>query len=219
MSRRLTFLQTKSSVVVDAPLREVWKVCRAWGRQPWMPLLPDGTPFDVHVEEGASETEIGAIRCSKMGKDCQIFEKLVGIDDEHHTIKWKLVDHKDTVSPFEQASFVNFQTTLSLTPVTMSNQTFVEWEGSCYTEPEYASSMQDTLNVWYAGGMSSLKTYAAHQMAKKRQANQMHSQSHNGNSRSSWVQGRSQQDYIRDSQAYGRSSGRGYQHQQHRPTY
>lgn len=37
-------------------------------------------------QEGASETEIGAIRCSKMGKDCQIFEKLVGIDDEHHTM-------------------------------------------------------------------------------------------------------------------------------------
>ncbi len=40
----------------------------------------------VPVQEGASETEIGAVRCSKMGKDCQIFEQLVGIDDEDHTM-------------------------------------------------------------------------------------------------------------------------------------
>ena len=29
--------------------------------------------------------------------------------------------------------------------------------GSCYTEPQYAASVQETLDVWYAGGMSSLK--------------------------------------------------------------
>jgi len=137
----LTFLKVKASVIVDAPLEEVWKTCRAWGRQPWMPLLPDGTAFDVKVLDDYKETEVGAVRCSKFGGRAQIFEKLVSLDDEKHTMSWQCVSHEQTVSPFEEASFLNFVTTLTLAGVTMGNKTFAEWKGSCYTEPAHAPSM------------------------------------------------------------------------------
>ena len=66
--------------------------------------------------------------------------------------KWKAVDHKDTISPFEQASFINFNTTLSLTAVTMSNQTFVEWEGLllCLSAQEYLGCIKSQVLQIYS---------------------------------------------------------------------
>ena len=124
--------------------------------QPWMPLLPDGTNFDVQVlvslfhrstlylilaskgwlkplklqmQYGSAETEVGAVRQAKFGGGSQIFEKLVALDDDQHIMKWQLVSHSDTVNPFQEASFVNFFTTLSLHSVTIGDCTFAEWEG------------------------------------------------------------------------------------------
>ena len=124
--------------------------------QPWMPLLPDGTNFDVQVlvsllhcsalylnsvskgylkppklqmQHGSAETEVGAVRQAKFGGGSQIFEKLVALDDDQHIMKWQLVSHSNTVNPFQEASFVNFFTTLSLQPVTIGDCTFAEWEG------------------------------------------------------------------------------------------
>lgn len=43
--------------------------------------------------------------------------------------KWQLVNHPETVSPWEDAAFINFFTILKLTSVTVGNSTFAEWEG------------------------------------------------------------------------------------------
>lgn len=40
--------------------------------------------FECFVQEGRSESEVGALRCSKFGGGTQIYEKLVGIDEEKH---------------------------------------------------------------------------------------------------------------------------------------
>lgn len=79
-----------------------------------MPLLPDGTPFDVRVlvrvpflaprgaydlpkettchrghtwkQDGFAETEVGAVRSSRFGDGAVIFEKLVAVDDDKHVL-------------------------------------------------------------------------------------------------------------------------------------
>ena len=57
----------------------------------------------------------------------------------HYCRKWKCIDHRDTISPFEEAPFINFETSLSLKPVTMGNKTFVEWQGT-YSQEDSAST-------------------------------------------------------------------------------
>ena len=43
--------------------------------------------------------------------------------------RWQAVAHEDTISPFEEASFINFNTNLRLSRVTIGNLTFAEWSG------------------------------------------------------------------------------------------
>ena len=43
--------------------------------------------------------------------------------------RWQAVAHEDTISPFEEASFINFNTSLTLTSITMGDLTFAEWHG------------------------------------------------------------------------------------------
>jgi hypothetical protein len=43
--------------------------------------------------------------------------------------KWRLVSHADSISPFPEASFINFCAHLSLKDVTEGGITFAEWKG------------------------------------------------------------------------------------------
>ncbi len=63
------------------------------------------------------------------------------LDDSLETLSvcasrtWQCVSHADTVSPFKEASFLNFVTKLTLHTVTMGNKTLAEWKGAVLTGP------------------------------------------------------------------------------------
>ena len=59
----------------------------------------------------------------------QMFERLVALDDDSHTLKWRLISHPESVSPFGEASWVNFFAAVTLKEITHGNHTFVEWKG------------------------------------------------------------------------------------------
>ena len=63
-----------------------------------------------------------------MGRS-QMFERLVALDDDSHTLKWRLISHPESVSPFGEASWVNFFAAVTLKDITHGNHTFVEWKG------------------------------------------------------------------------------------------
>lgn len=44
--------------------------------------------------------------------------------------QWAVITHPETISPFDQASFLNYTATLQLRPVTVGRHTYVEWKGS-----------------------------------------------------------------------------------------
>ena len=43
--------------------------------------------------------------------------------------RWTLVSHPGTVNPFKEASFKKYLSTMRLYPVTIGNQTFLDWTG------------------------------------------------------------------------------------------
>ena len=117
----------------------------------------------------------------------QMFERLVALDDESHTLKWRLISHPESVSPFGEASWVNFFAAFTLKEITHSNHTFVEWKGGpllccvmisafdadeilniehciCagefFTERHFATEMHATLERWFQSGLLSLKVMA-----------------------------------------------------------
>lgn len=45
--------------------------------------------------------------------------------------KWQVISHPDTINPFP-ASLVNYVCTLKLLPVTVGNNTLIDWQGACY---------------------------------------------------------------------------------------
>ena len=43
--------------------------------------------------------------------------------------KWQVISHQDTINPF-QASLVNYVCTVKLMPITVGDNTFIDWKGA-----------------------------------------------------------------------------------------
>eukprot|EP00884_Botryococcus_braunii_P004961 jgi/Botrbrau1/14466/Bobra.0014s0104.1 len=152
----LCLVRPRASCVIKAPLQDAWTAVRDWAPFAWLSQV-DGRPVVIRVVEGEANTAVGSTREVTIG-DSRIYERLVAIDDQEHILRWQLISHPNTVNPFV-ASIINYVTTIRMERITVGDQTFFDWQGEFFTEPNNVEVMRQTLERWYVTGMTSLQAY------------------------------------------------------------
>ncbi|MFC5182556.1 SRPBCC family protein [Actinomadura harenae] len=102
-----------ASVVIDAPVDDVWTWVRAFGGiAEWHPALDSCV-----LQEGDDHT-VGSVRRLTSG-DAVFVERLTALDDAARTQTYEFLE-----SPFPVR---DYRATIRVAPVTSSGATFVEW--------------------------------------------------------------------------------------------
>jgi len=102
------------SIVLDHPAEKVWAVVRPFDHYAWA-----GVPSVTVIEEGKAGDQVAAIRRVNMGKKV-IRQQLLAHSDLDRAYTYSLCDPP----PFPVRNYV---ATLRVTPVTATDQSFVEW--------------------------------------------------------------------------------------------
>jgi hypothetical protein len=106
--------QVFTSTVVGAPVGEVWALLRDFGAiGDWHPALP---PCRI---EGGPADRVGCVRIFPLAGDHR--ETLVSLDDQGRAIAFSFGDGAAGLR------VRGYLSTMAARPVTLSNQTYVEW--------------------------------------------------------------------------------------------
>lgn len=104
------------SVVIEHDVEAVWSAVRDFnGLATWF----DTAVTESHLEDGLDGATVGAIRSFQLG-EARIREKLLSLSDRDRSYSYSFCEP----APFPVDSYV---ATLSVTPVTATNQTLVQW--------------------------------------------------------------------------------------------
>jgi uncharacterized protein YndB with AHSA1/START domain len=107
-----------ASTVIPAPIETVWAVVRDFNGLPgWAPAIAKS-----EIEEGLPADRVGCIRNFHTQDGTQIRERLLTLDDHHHSLRYN----------FEKPAFPvrNYIATMRLMPVSDLGHTFCEWEAT-----------------------------------------------------------------------------------------
>jgi uncharacterized protein YndB with AHSA1/START domain len=107
-----------ASIILKAPVETVWSLVRDFNGLPqWAPGI-----VKSKIEDGLDADVVGCVRSFHTADGGHIRERLLTLDDAHHTFTYN----------FEKPAFPvrNYIATLRLYPVTATDQTFAEWEAS-----------------------------------------------------------------------------------------
>lgn len=107
-----------ASIVLNAPVETVWSVLRDFNGLPrWAPAVAASL-----IEEGRAADAVGCVRSFHLQDGTHVRERLLMLDDSHHCLSYN----------FETPAFpiANYVATLRLYRVTLSNQSFAEWEAT-----------------------------------------------------------------------------------------
>jgi hypothetical protein len=106
--------QVFTSIVVGAPIGEVWALLRDFAAiGSWHPALP---PCEI---EGGPADRVGCVRVFPLAGGHR--ETLVSLDDENRAIAFTFADNAAGLRVRRYLS------TMATRPVTLSNHTYVEW--------------------------------------------------------------------------------------------
>jgi hypothetical protein len=138
-----------TSVVISAPIDKVWSTVRDFGAlSAWHPVIASSS-----LDSGA-DGEVGAVRRLTTGDGGVIVERLLTIDDDGHTLTYTILE-----SPFAVRRYVS---TMHLSPVTESGDTFVEWFAEFDAE---AADEADLMTLFgdgvFGAGLTALRTHVA----------------------------------------------------------
>ena len=135
------------SAVVAAPITAVWDCVRDFNALPsWHPAIATS-----EIEGGRASDSIGCVRSFSLQDGGHLREQLLSMSDPDHSVTYSIL-----VSPMPVANYV---ATLRLTPVTVGQQTFVEWWAefdvtSGSTEAEMVATIGDGV---FVGGFEALQ--------------------------------------------------------------
>lgn len=134
------------SVVVDAPVGQVWPVVRDFnGLATWTPFVAES-----HITEGRSAAEIGCVRDLHLKDGALIRERLLCLSDADRTQVYTILESPLGVS--------NYVATLKLTPVTDGERTFAEWSAEFECEPGREAALIEGLGQGvFLAGLQGLK--------------------------------------------------------------
>ncbi len=118
---------TYQSIVVNAPVDEVWQRLRNFHDFSWAPEVI--TACEQVGEVGG--TEVGAKRILNGA----FHETLVSLDDNARRLVYSIDDGPNPVSPADVRDYLG---TIHALPVTEGNATFVEWSSEWKSDSEEA---------------------------------------------------------------------------------
>lgn len=126
-----------SSAVITAPVDDVWAVVRDFNGLPgWVPAI------EACTLTSGGRFEVGAVRSLTLGDDGgTVVETLVQLDDRDRTLTYRIDE-----SPFPVH---RYESTIRVSPVTTTNETFVEW----WTEYDADAADVDSLTPLFRDGV------------------------------------------------------------------
>ncbi|MYC15348.1 MAG: SRPBCC family protein [Gemmatimonadetes bacterium] len=134
------------SSVLDASVDAVWEKIRDFNALPeWHPAIADS-----HIEGGESSDSVGCIRNFNLHDGGNIREQLLTLSDVTFTCTYSILE-----SPMSVEDYV---ATLSLTPVTDGNRTYIQWTAEFGCPADEEEELVDFIgNGVFQGGFDSLK--------------------------------------------------------------
>jgi hypothetical protein len=137
-----------NSTVVNANSETVWNTLRDFHQLDWAA----GVVTNVEKVGAAAGTDVGAGRILNDA----FHETLLSLDDEGKTLSYSI---DDGPGPVARDAVENYVGKIQVSPVTDSEQTFVEWTSS-YDSPD-AAAVGDLCNPIYRALLDALKTHFA----------------------------------------------------------
>lgn len=123
-------IHVMASSVIPASVSSVWGLIRDFGALGrWLP----GVKSCV-IENDDVGDRVGAIRHLEMGDVGVIREQLLALSDVDHALTFSIIE--------STLPIWNYQSTISLLPVTASGHTFIQWRGQFDAAAEHAASMK-----------------------------------------------------------------------------
>ena len=135
------------SMIIDAPLQQVWAAVRAFdGVSAWNPAVAG-----ARMETGAP-TAVGSIRHLDIVDGTVFRETLLAHSDLEHFYTYDILD-----SPLPVTGYVS---THRFLPITHSDQTLGIWESRFDCDAAFAAEMDKTVgDAIYIGGMTGLNDF------------------------------------------------------------
>jgi hypothetical protein len=139
-----------ASTVIDAPVDEAWAVLRDFnGLGTWNEeFIPS-----CEIEDGKAGDQVGAVRNFTLANGANLREQLLAHSDRDRSYSYNFLKH-----PFEGVE--NYVSTIHLTPVTDTGQTFAEWSVAFDCPPDKLEYWQDFFGSQvFRPGLEALKAY------------------------------------------------------------
>ncbi|MDA8585017.1 SRPBCC family protein [Rhodobacteraceae bacterium] len=112
------------STILEAPIEAVWDLLRDFnGHDRWHPAIATS-----QIERGRDADRVGCVRKFKLADGAELREQLLALSDADASYSYCLLD---TPVPL-----FNYVSHVRLIPVTDSDHTYWQWEGSFSTFPE-----------------------------------------------------------------------------------
>ena len=129
------------SAVIDAPIERVWAVLRDFNSHDRWHSAIDSS----HIEGKDQSDQIGCVRSFMLKDGNTIREQLLALDDREHRSTYCILD---ATVPLQR-----YVATVTLKPVTDSQQTFWHWESSFATPLGMERELRDLVatGVYEAG--------------------------------------------------------------------
>jgi len=117
------------SAILPAPVASVW------GRVRDFNALPRWTPFvaESRIEENLPSDKVGCIRNFTLKDGGRIREKLLALSDYDMSCTYAILESPMAVE--------NYIATLSLIPITETNQTFAQWQADFECPPDAEAAL------------------------------------------------------------------------------
>jgi len=115
------------SIIVSAPIEKVWDKVRNFHDMSWAELVITQCDAVGNV----SATDVGAKRILNNA----FHETLLECNDDEYRVRYSIDDGPSPVSAEEVKHYIG---KIQLKPVTLSNETFVEWESTWESNSEEA---------------------------------------------------------------------------------
>lgn len=123
-------IHVMASSVINAPVSSVWRLIRDFGTLGrWLP----GVKRCV-IEGNNPGDRVGAIRRVEMGDVGVIREQLLALSDVDHTVTFSIIE--------AALPIWNYQSTITLLPITDNDRTFIRWRGQFEAAAEHTANME-----------------------------------------------------------------------------
>jgi hypothetical protein len=134
-----------NSAVINASIDTVWDTIKDFHTLSWGDLVVS----KVDKVGDIAGTKVGAQRILNDA----FHETLQSIDNDNYSFTYSI---DDGPGPVAKEAVDNYIGTVKLTPITDTNQTFIEWTSRFESDDE--STVADFCNPIYAGVLASLKS-------------------------------------------------------------